>query len=338
MPEFEIVKYSEDWAESHAALAERTYPGKRRRADPGYLRWKYQAPPTGEVPDLFLAVRHGEVIGQTGLMRCTLAHRGELVPVQWLCEIMVDPEARRLGVARGIWQAIFDTGIVTLGSDPSEAADKSLAKVGMGSIAASWVMILPLKLGPVVAARYGQAARAERLISLAGKPVVRFRNRALHHAAGSPDAAACSWRDVADLLIAKEAATETTHIVHDTAWLEWRCPGLDGWNRELEAVRTPAGSFAIIERDTARVTVHEWHAPTDEEAAKLFGRVLYLAGSYGVHMIETYAADAEEKARLERLAFQARRSRTTVLEYPRGYLADADGAFAFMGYDNDYHL
>jgi GNAT superfamily N-acetyltransferase len=333
---FDVTVYDDRWEDAQTRFAARNWPNKPRRGDPAYLRWEYRGPAHGPLDGLVLAVRDGEVIGQVGLLPGVVHVDGEDVPVQWIGNMMVDPSARRIGVSSAIFEDFMARPVLSLGTDPSASAGPMMSSVGFVHEPASDLMVLPLTLGPVVAARYPATARAGRLIDLAGVPAVRYLTRHLRRAQRSDLAQACSWRDVVDAVQATEAGLTAPHTVHDPAFLAWRCGGFPPWQREVDAVATPNGSFAIVERAVGRVLVLHWSAVDEHEAAAVLGRVAFLAEGYGASHVQAVANDDHERRWLEALGFRARRSPTELWWYPQDALGRT--RTVLQGYDTDQNL
>jgi len=336
MTAIEIVPYDREWEAAHTEFARRTFPGKARRADPTYQRWEYRAADSGPVDGLLLAVMEGRVVGQLGLLPGKAMVGGVPGPIQWTGNLMVERELRREGIA----SMLYDVGIArtapTFGTDPSPAAAKTLASLGFDQHEASHAMVLTLQAGPVLATRYPQLARVAPLVTLAGRPATRLLSRRLVAGRRSDRAQVCSWRDVVDDVAAAEAAMVEDHAIHDEEFLAWRCTGLDGWVREVEAVRTVAGSFALLDRAGPRMLVHQWHAVDEDEAAAVFGRALFIAEGYGFAYIQVHAGDDAERSMLTRLGFRARRHCVDLWAYPAGSVGT--GRFRVELYDTDSNL
>ncbi len=335
--EIQVVDYDDRWADAHAAFARKAWPDKFRRREPAYQRWKFRGPERGPVPGLLLAVARDRVVGQLGLIPGRLWRDGEVDPVQWICDVMVDADARRLGIASRLYDAGFARPVVSLGAEPSPVSSLSFEAWGMSRSHVSGIYVLTLQAGPVVATRYPRLRPASRILSAAAAPAVRVLNRRLDRAAASDRAEVCRWTDVVDLVARHEDGLTVAHAVHDEAFLTWRAQGLDGWVREVDAVRTDAGSYALLERDGSRVRVLQWHA-TDagEEALALFGRIAYVAGAYGADHVQAYATPLE-RGPLLAAGFRARRSRVEVVCWPQHALGARD-ELAFTGYDSDFGL
>lgn len=332
----DIVTYDDRWVEAQQAFARRNWPGKARRADPDYLRWEYRGPQHGPVPELLLAVDGDVVVGQLGRIPGQARIGGELVPIGWIGNLMVEPDYRRRGVSSDLVRAIIELPGMTLGTDPSPAAAKMLEAFGFGETKSSELFVLPLKAGPVLAVRYPVLARAARVIDVVGRPAVSFLTRKLRAAQDDDRAQVCTWTDVVGLVANSEADTSVNRSVHDEDFLRWRCGGFRSWVRETDVIRTPAGSFAIVEQAGHRLLVLHWSAVNEAEAVALLGRVAYVAESYGMDFVQAMGSTSEESAILSSVGFQRRRTPTVLVFHPPAGIG-AEG-FRVQGYDTDQNL
>ncbi len=332
----EVVHYDRRWEVAQTAFASRNWPGKIRRGDPGYLRWEYRGAPEGPVDGLLLAVEGETVVGQMGAIPALIHDGVDERPAQWIGNLMVDPDHRRKGVLTAVFETALARPVLTLGSDPSPSASATMASVGFERADASALMVLPLAMGPVVSTRYPQAARFDRVITAIGAPATRVLTRQLRAAQADGGAQVCSWQDVVADVVAAEAALAGPHLVHDEEFLRWRCRGFAPWVREVDAVRTDHGSFAIVERGGNRLLVLHWHATSSADAAAIMGRVAYLAGAYGLSYVQAMAIDPQQVGELAALGFRARHTPSDFWWYPAGSLGSA--TVAVQGYDTDQNL
>lgn len=332
----EIVVYDDHWEAAQTEFAERNWPGKTRRADPSYLRWEYRGPTSGPVPGILLAVSGGQVIGQLGMIPGSARIGGEERSIQWIGNLMVDPDHRRRGVSTAIFESALNRPTITLGTDPSPSASATMATLGFTRADSSDLMVLPLKAGTAITTRYPRVQRMSKLLDTIGSPALRWFDRELRNAQRSSRAQVCGWKDTVDAVQAAEGARVGPQSLHDGAFLTWRCGGFPPWTRSADAVRTEDGSFALLERAGDRLLVLDWHAVSPEDAAAVMGRVLFIAGGYGVSYVQAMAVDPSEKHQLTTLGFRARRTPTDLWCYPAGPAGDA--MFAVRGYDTDQNL
>lgn len=333
----DVVEYDDRWADAQTAFASRNWQGKARRGDPNYLRWQYRGPERGPVPGLLLAVDGSNVVGQVGMIPGTIDDGSGQRPIQWIGNLMVDPDRRRTGVSTAIFERALDRPVLTLGTDPSPSAAGMMATVGFARGDSSDLMVLPLDLGAVAAARYPQVARLQRPMSLIGAPVTRFLTRQLRAEQGSQSAQVCTWRDIVADVERAERTESRPRTVHDEAFLRWRGAGFPPFVREVDAVRTDSGSFAIVERADPRLLVLQWHGIDEAETKAIFGRVAFIAGSYKSKYVQAMATDVRQREILANLGFRARRTPTDLWWYPGDELTQSP-TVAVQGYDTDQNL
>lgn len=332
----EVVVYDDHWEAAQTEFARRNWPGKARRADPGYIRWEYRGPSQGPVPGVLLAVDDGVVVGQLGMIPGEARLGTATTPIQWIGNLMVDPDHRRRGISTAIFDIALSRPVVTLGTDPSPSAAATMAAVGFTRADSSDLMVLPLAAGPVITTRYPFLGRASRLLDVVGAPATWHVTRYLRVAQRNGRAQVCTWREAVDDVQAAETARTGPQSLHDGAFIEWRCGGFPPWIREVDAVRTPDGSFALLERAGDRMLVLHWHAKSHEAAAAVMGRAVYIAQSYGVSYLQAMAIDPHEVTQLAGLGFRPRRTPTDLWCHPGG--AVGVERFAVQGYDTDQNL
>lgn len=143
----EIVNYSPAFEEQHYSFATRMFGNRRKRRNPDYLYWKFRGKQGEELSSFKLALSDGKIVGQLGLIPCKLNLNGQIVESQWACDLVVDPDFRGKGVAKLLYQAAHDQKPITLGSDPSPAAEKSMIRAGYRKLKSSNKQFIPIFLG-----------------------------------------------------------------------------------------------------------------------------------------------------------------------------------------------
>lgn len=333
----EIVPYSEAVEESQAALAQRMWPTKRRRRDPRYLRWKFRGPARGEVPGLLVAVLDGRVVGQLGLIPAKLRVDGRELDCQWACDLMVDPDVRRQGVASRLFDSALGRGMVTLGSNPSPAAEATMLRIGFCSAVGPWQTLLPVRLDEVLTWKLPPPLRRlSPVLARVGQPVLRAHQRRLASASDG-GVRQVHWPDAVPLVEHGQAESAAQpHIVHDEDFLTWRCEGLTGFAPEMSGLRVD-DSYALFEAAASRTFAYDWRAASAEETRVLMGRLLREARAAGSSIVQAYAQNDTERDWLRQSGFLVQRTRVSVLYHP----AEALGSwttFRYSIFDSDGNL
>ncbi len=329
-----IAAYSEELRDAHREFARRMWPKKRRRSEEALIRWKFRGPKTGEVRGLLLAVEEdGSVVGELGLIPARLRVGGSTLNCQWACELMVDPKKRRMGIASRLFDAAMKRGVVTLGSSPSPAAEVTMRRLGFQIAMGPWTMVMPLQASYVIRwklpERWTELAPA---LGLLAEPVTRVLRWRLWFCR-SRGAAASTWKDLRGLVEETERGLDRPHIVHDEAFLRWRCEGLDGFNPSLKAWAC-GKAYAFTGRSGASMRIYDWVAKDEASCRALIRRAYEEACEAGAATIVTHAQTEVEKTWLMRLGFLPMRRRVPILYHP-GDLIPAGSGFRYAYYDSD---
>jgi hypothetical protein len=313
------------------------WPTKRRRREERYLRWKFRGPPDGPVPGLLLAVSGDEVLGQLGLIPAEIMVAGERLSCQWACDLMVDSSLRRRGVGSALFREALGRGVVTIGSNPSAAADVTMRRSGFVTLTGPSIAVFPLD--PTHITRWRVPAGAARVVGTALRPFFRWRGRALHAKADAlPPVAQGDWRSVADRVQAAQSRQPGPFIVHDQTFLAWRCAGLSGFSEPLLALRTATETYAIVGPANPYFYVYDWHASSWHEFLALFNEIRRLAAVAHAMTIEAYAQGEEERGWLRAAGFLMLRTPCGILWHPASRLPVALERIRYSIFDSDGNL
>lgn len=335
----QVVPYSEVHREAHEQFADRMWPGRRRRRDDRYLRWKFRGPSTGPVEGLLIAVRDGRVIGQLGLIPVDVRVPSGSYPCRWACDLMVDPAARRQGVSTRLFSAAIAGGRITFGSNPTAGSHATMNKLGFGELRGPRIMVLPLNLEQML--QWKMPPALNRLIPLAAwlaRPIVWIRFSSLARPVRQPVVHECAWQEVVAPIAERQRALDTPHIVHDREFLQWRCGGLPGFEKPPQALRTDAGGYAIVRAANPLFAVFEWGARDRAEFVALFHRIYKMARQAGTMTIEAFAQDEREEEWLQEVGFLGLRHRYELRCYSPEPLFAAGERFHYCLYDSDGYL
>lgn len=143
----EIVNYSPQYENQHFEFATKMFGKRRKRRNPDYIYWKFRGQYQKELYSFKLALSGGEIVGQLGLVPCSLRLDDKSIDTQWACDLMVDPAHRGKGVAKLLYDAAHRQKPITLGSDPSPSAEKSMLRSGYKKLKSSSKQFIPIYLG-----------------------------------------------------------------------------------------------------------------------------------------------------------------------------------------------
>ena len=314
------------------------WPNKRRRREEAYQRWKFRGPAQGPLDGLLLAVEDGSVLGQLGLIPAALRVGDSIYPCQWACDLMVDSSLRRKGVGSLLLKAAMARPVVTLGSNPSPAADITMSRLGFEPLTGPRIMILPRQLNEVLAwVMPHSLKKIIPLVSAVGRPLAAFRSRALIKKEGTETVTDSTWEEILPLIEARQSTIDSPHVLHDRQFMEWRCSGLDGYTVKLEAIQVDSG-FAVIGPAKNNYYVYEWSAGSKGDLLALFRAIHRKAAIAKCQTIEVLAHGPGEEQWLREVGFIGMRTRFKVLCYFAERLIRKYDRFYYCIYDSDGNL
>jgi GNAT superfamily N-acetyltransferase len=142
-----IVNYGPEYAERHFAFATKMFGDRRKRRNADYLYWKFRGKQNQELSSFKLAIIDGMIVGQFGQIPVEVNVDNQIIDAQWACDLVVDPDYRGKGVAKLLYDAAHKNKKLTLGSNPSPAAEISMLRSGYKKLKSSNKQFIPLNLG-----------------------------------------------------------------------------------------------------------------------------------------------------------------------------------------------
>lgn len=143
----EIRNYCLELEDIHYTFASRMFKNRRKRRNAEYLYWLFKGEIGKPLTNFKLAIENGKVIGQFGVIPCKLKFGSISFDAQWACHLMIDQAHRGKGVATMLYNAAHEEREITLGSNPSPAAEKSMTKNGYRKLKSSERYFIPIYLG-----------------------------------------------------------------------------------------------------------------------------------------------------------------------------------------------
>jgi GNAT superfamily N-acetyltransferase len=140
-----IIPYEKCVEQNHVQFASK-YWTKARRKIPEYIYWKFRGDQNQKLKSFILAVENDIVVGQLGLIPVKINVNSIEYEAQWACDLMVDKDYRGKGVAKMLYDYAHELKEITIGSDPSPLALKSMTKNGYLLTKSSWKFIFPVNL------------------------------------------------------------------------------------------------------------------------------------------------------------------------------------------------
>lgn len=302
-----IVRYGPQWEEAHAAFAKRFWK-KKRRFTPAYIYWKFRGNPGQELKSFILAVDGDKVIGQLGLVPCTLADGHERVAAQWACDLMVDVTYRGQGVAGKLYESAYGIAPVTLGSDPSPAASISMQRAGFKRMIGPWKFLIPIRLAGITNIKNIKIGVFGRIINFYLLLWVRLFS--LFQSTRVRPVQVKEW-----MHRLQRYTPSVVHVHHDEEFALWRYRSFDEYYSGFELMK--AGKDGLFNYCIANraIVIGEWYCKTFSDFIAMVTECVAICLRKDVYAIRLLANTSGEKKWLRFLGAIKFRTRTNIIYY-----------------------
>ncbi len=332
-----IVPYGDAFVEAHKEFCSIVWPGKKRRREEEYNRWKFRGPEKGDVYGLLLAISEGKVLGQLGLIPVKVTCKGEERNAQWACDLMVDPEYRKSGIGNKLFMNAFERDVVTLGNNPSPRAEALMLKAGFRKISSGRLMVFPLDASHIL--KWIIPEKLQFVTpAIAGILQIYFSHKSSKLVQRKSAFNECSLTEVSAIVAKQQQKSDAAQILHDKDFLHWRAAGFKHYSPELKCMNSDDGSYAIHCDFKPSYNIYDWSCKTLDVTADMISDIIARAGEMNCKIVQAIANSNEEEMWLSKLGFVRARNEENVIQYSRdGFLRNA-GRFRFTLYDTDLNL
>jgi GNAT superfamily N-acetyltransferase len=333
----EITAYCDELVEAHRIFSAAMWPNKRRRREEKYVRWKFRGPEKGNVDGLLLAVSNSKVIGQLGLIPVKVICNGKEKSSQWACDLMVDPENRREGVGRLLFESAFSRDMMTIGNNPSPGAEVLMLKSGFKKISSGRLMVFPLKASHIL--KWVIPAKLQFLNpALSGALQFHFSYKASKLVSSGKIFRECTIDELSELTSYSRKSKDESGVMHDKRFLKWRAGGFLNYVPEFLKMCTDSGGFALHGSFGNIYNIYDWYCHSPQETKQMVSEVIANAKRENCGIIQAVANTYDEESNLASLGFIRARNEENIIHYSRdGFLNDAK-KFRFTLCDTDLNL
>ncbi|MBX7042419.1 MAG: GNAT family N-acetyltransferase [Ignavibacteria bacterium] len=333
----EVTAYCDELVEAHRIFSSAMWPRKRRRREEVYVRWKFRGPEKGSVDGLLLAVSGDKVIGQLGLIPVKVNFNGAEKRSQWACDLMVDPDHRREGVGRLLFENAFSRDMMTIGNNPSPGAEALMLKSGFRKISSGRLMVFPVKASHIL--KWVIPGRLQFLTpALSGALQFYFSYKASKLVSTGRIFRECTIEETAELMAVARKNGEESAVVHDMSFLEWRAGGFLNFAPEFLRICSDSGAFALHGCFGDTYIIYDWFCHSAQETREMVSEVIANAKKDDCGIIQAVANTHEEESNLSDLGFIRARNEENIIHYSSdGFLNDAK-KFRFTLCDTDLNL
>jgi len=267
----------------------------------------------------------------------TLKHGDKLYEAQWACDLIVDPEFRKLGTGKKLFEAGIVRDKITLGNNPSPNAEALMLKSGFKPINSGRLMVFPIDPLQVVSwAIPKKYSFAVLPVSKLIKPYFSYKKNNLKKSSGEYEI--CSWKEAAELLIRRQQKNKDIHILHDGNFLKWRASGFQNYFPEVRALRTSSGSYALFSFFKPYFNIYEWYCANVNDFKSMFSELLNIASHEKALTVQIVSNNDKERQLLSGIGFIRSRNNEKIIYYSTTVKFPGTGYFYFTLYDTDLNL
>lgn len=322
---------------SHEEFSLKVWPNKKRRRVEKYIRWKFRGPESGEVNGLLLSTENGKVTGQLGLIPVKLVSKGKIYDAQWACDLMVDPELRKKGTGRKLFEAGISRDMITLGNNPSPKAEKLMLDTGFKMIESGRVMVFPLKAEHLMKWIIpGQFSFTVPLLIKILQPYFNYKKDKIIEI--NNDFSNCGWNDVLNLIDKKQSDENNLRILHDEIFMKWRGDGIQDYSVPVKALISRNGSYALHSEFLPYYQIYEWNSVNSDDLNNILSVIMKYAGDKKASTIQIVANNETEEKWLASKGFIRSRNKERILLYSNEKFTEVNTKFYFTLYDTDLNL
>ncbi len=267
----------------------------------------------------------------------TLKHGDKFYEAQWACDLIVDPEYRKLGTGKILFKAGNSRDKITLGNNPSPKAEALMLKSGFKPINSGKLMVFPIEprqiLSWVMPKKYFFALAP---VSKIVKPYFSYKKSRLKNQDKVFDL--CSWKDVAENVKLYQQKNKYIQILHDENFLKWRASGFKHYFPEIKAMKTGKGSFALFSYFRPYFNIYEWYCNDESDFRSMFSGLFKVASEEKAETIQIISNNEAEMRLLSGVGFIRSRSNERVIYHSQSVNFSDSDYFYFTLYDTDLNL
>ena len=303
-----VVHYGPSFEKAHHEFACR-YWKKRKRTTAEYLYWKFRGKQKEPLNSFLLAIDNEQVVGQLGLIPCTLLFGKKKAESQWACELMVDSAYRGKGIAKLLYDCAFTLKPVTLGSDPSRAASVSMTRAGFISLRGPVKFLFPMYLGEITKLK---GINSRWLDKVPNPFILVLRLWSL--VKGNKPFREIGTADYFEGL--RESARETDQWIcvdHENGFADWRFKSFKDYYNGIEPYSNESGSMFSLYRHPNTYIVTEYSAKDTFALIDVLGEIVSEARKHQARKIKLLVHSSKEIRLLSLLGFIRFRTRTEII-------------------------
>lgn len=286
---------------------------------------------------LLLALSGKKVIGQLGLIPVKVKYGADKYDAQWACDLMVDPDYRKKGIGRLLFDEGLRRDVITLGNNPSPAAESVMMKRGFKRIESGKAMIFPINTVHLL--KWAMKGKFQFAVPLLGKFVQPYFASRLKKAKKMKSSfRKCKWEDLIELISVTQGKIRNPLICHDNEFLSWRAKGIERFSPEFSAAKSENESYVLYSSFHPYLNIYDWHCGNAGDAAEMISYVFHETDEFNSEIVQLIVNDPNEEEWLSGLGFVKARNSEKIIHYSEENVLGSATKFCFTLCDADVNL
>ena len=331
-----ITNYSHIYTKLHQEFAQRNW-GKKRRGDIDYLRFKHREKIKGLHENLIIALVGSRVVGQIGLIPNSLVFYEQKIDSYWLCDLMVESEYRKLGIAIELYKYVMKKKQVLFGSYPSPKSEILLKLLKFKKIKGPKLFFFPVDFKALLKFKYGKLSWLQ-LPSLFYKiseyVYNRFYKINYYH---FNDLKILSWNELYHIHFESQNRIKEPHMLHDKQFMSWRGNGLKGFSKKIRGIRVMDDSYVYFDMGSDCLYVVDFDIKSKSSGKEILGSLVSIAKKYKKNRLQLTSNTSSQNEMLKDIGWLEFTNPITIYYYTSEPEFKLDNLH-FTLYDSDGNL
>ncbi len=301
--------YGVEWEISHQKFAKEYFNNRRKRVNSDYISWKFGGVNGIYPPSFLLAVDGENVVGQLGILPATIKVYNQYFEAHWACDLMVHNDYRGYGIAKLLYEEAIKRKI-TLGSDPSPAASKSMQKHGFKNCLGPWKFFFPIKLNEISDLKF---KRLSPILKYFPNPLLYYAKITLFFKHKTRILQLITLEEVDWQWINQKDDENTAKVLHDKGFLSWRLAEFKPYHNAGFIFQKSGLYFMNVRLNQTTCHICDFVYQTIEIAEQVLLELIIWMQKKNVQAIRYMANTPAETMLLDRLGFIKFRTRTEII-------------------------
>lgn len=298
-----IVKYSNIYTMLHQEFAQRNW-GKKRRGDINYLRFKHRETKEDIHENLIIALVGNRVVGQIGLIPNSLVLSKQKIDSYWICDLMVEKQYRKLGIAIELYKYVIKKKQVLFGSYPSKKSEILLKLLKFKKIKGPKLLFFPINFKALLKFKYGNLFWFQfpsLFYKISEFLYIKYYNINYYN---SNDIESLSWDELYQIHFESQKRIKEPHMLHDRKFLGWRGNGFEGFTEKIRGIKSSDGSsYIYFDMGSDCLYLVDFDIKNKSSGREILGSLVSIAKKYKKNRLQLASNTSSQNEMLKDLGW-----------------------------------